>query len=47
MADWLQRFVDDGTISSDQLEEAYGMASNLGITPEDALVKLTLSLIHI
>ena len=41
MADWLQRFVDDGTISSDQLEEAYGMASNLGITPEDALVKLT------
>ncbi|MFK7819614.1 MAG: GspE/PulE family protein, partial [Planctomycetaceae bacterium] len=41
MADWLKRFVDDGTISDDQLEEAYGMASNLGITPEDALVKLT------
>lgn len=41
MADWLKRFVDDGTISADQLEEAYGMASNLGITPEDALVKLT------
>jgi type IV pilus assembly protein PilB len=41
MADWLKRFVDDGTISEDQLEEAYGMASNLGITAEDALVKLT------
>ena len=40
MKDWLHRFVDDGTISPDQLEEAYGLASSLGITAEDALVKL-------
>ncbi len=40
MKDWLHRFVDDGTISADQLEEAYGLASSLGITAEDALVKL-------
>lgn len=38
--DWLQQFVDDGSISEDQLAEAIGMASNYGITPEDALVKL-------
>ena len=40
MADWLQRFVDDGTIGESQLEEARGMAANLGITVEDALVRL-------
>ncbi len=40
MADWLERFVADGTLGPDQLEEARAMASNLGITVEDALVKL-------
>lgn len=40
MRDWLERFVDDGTISSSQLEEAHSLAANLGITPEDALVRL-------
>lgn len=40
MPDWLQRFVDDGTIGPDQLEEARNLAAELGITPEDALVKL-------
>jgi len=40
MRDWLERFVDDGTIGDSQLEEARGMAANLGITPEDALVRL-------
>ena len=40
MADWLQRFVDDGTIGESQLEEARQMASQLGITPEDALIRL-------
>lgn len=38
--DWLSKFVKDGTISKDQLEEAEGMASSMGIAPEDALVKL-------
>ena len=38
--DWLQQFIDDGTLSDSQLEEARGMASNLGITVEDALVRL-------
>lgn len=37
---WLQQFVDDGTISGDQLMEAEDMAGSLGITPEDALVRL-------
>ncbi|MCA9074128.1 MAG: Flp pilus assembly complex ATPase component TadA [Planctomycetaceae bacterium] len=37
--DWLQQFVDDGTISADQLREAEQMASNLGIPVEDALVR--------
>ncbi len=40
MADWLERFVQDGTIGESQLEEARSMAANLGITPEDALVRL-------
>ena len=40
MADWLQRFVDDGTIGESQLEEARGMAANLGLTVEDALTRL-------
>lgn len=39
-ADWLQKLVDDGSISSDQLAEADGMASNLGISPDEALVKM-------
>jgi len=38
--DWLQQFVDDGTISADQLREAEEMASSLGIAVETALVKL-------
>jgi len=37
--DWLQQFVDDGTIGADQLAEAEQMASNLGIPIEDALVR--------
>lgn len=40
MADWLERFVADGTIGESQLEEARQMASNIGITVEDALVRL-------
>lgn len=40
MSDWLQRFVDDGTIGPSQLEEARDHAASLGITPEDALVQL-------
>lgn len=40
MADWLQRFVDDGTIGESQLEEARAMAANLGLTVEDALTRL-------
>jgi type IV pilus assembly protein PilB len=40
MADWLERFVKDGTIGETQLEEARQMASNIGITVEDALVRL-------
>ncbi|MFV0443135.1 MAG: GspE/PulE family protein [Planctomycetaceae bacterium] len=38
--DWLERFVKDGTISKDQLDEAYGMAGGRGIAPEDALLQL-------
>jgi len=37
--DWLYQFVQDGTISEDQLEEAVGMARKMGIQPEDALVR--------
>lgn len=40
MRDWLERFVDDGTIGESQLEEARSMAANLGIPCEDALVRL-------
>jgi len=38
--DWLQQFVQDGTISKDQLMEAHDMAGSLGLAVEDALVKL-------
>jgi type IV pilus assembly protein PilB len=38
--DWLQKFVKDGTISADQLQEAQEVASSHGIAVEDALVKL-------
>ncbi len=38
--DFLHQFVDDGTISADQLAEAIATARNLGIMPEDALVRL-------
>lgn len=38
--DWLQQFIDDGTISADQLGEAISVASAGGIMPEDALIKL-------
>ncbi len=38
--DWLQQLVDDGVISQDQREEAEDTANSLGITVEDALVKL-------
>ena len=40
MRDWLERFVEDGTIGESQLEEARSMAANLGIPCEDALVRL-------
>lgn len=40
MADWLQKFIDDGSISPDQVSEAEGMASSLGITAGEALIKL-------
>ncbi|GAB4155562.1 MAG: ATPase, T2SS/T4P/T4SS family [Planctomycetaceae bacterium] len=39
-ADWLNKLVDDGVISQDQLAEADGMAGSLGISPDEALVKL-------
>ena len=35
MNDWLNRFVEDGTIGESQLEEARNMAANLGIPVED------------
>jgi hypothetical protein len=35
MRDWLERFVEDGTIGESQLEEARSMAANLGIPCED------------
>ena len=40
MNDWLNRFVEDGTIGESQLEESRNMAANLGIPVEDALVRL-------
>ncbi|MBM82060.1 MAG: pilus assembly protein PilB [Planctomycetaceae bacterium] len=36
----LQKLVDSGLISPDQMQEAIDMAASLGIKPEDALVKL-------
>ena len=36
----LQKLIDDGVISQDQLSEAEEMAGNLGISAEEALVKL-------
>ena len=39
MSDWLQRFVDDGTIGESQLEEARSLAASMGLTVEDALVR--------
>lgn len=38
--DYLQQFVDEGVISADQLAEAENVAANLGVLPEDALVRL-------
>ena len=38
--DYLRRLVEDGTISEDQLNEAEEMASNLGISVADAVVRL-------
>lgn len=38
--DILKKLVKDGVISKDQLQEANQLASNLGIRPEEALVKL-------
>jgi len=38
--DWLDQFVDDGSISAEQLEEAAQTASSTGITVEEALVQL-------
>jgi type IV pilus assembly protein PilB len=38
--DYLQRLIDEGVISQDQMNEAESMASNLGITAADALVRL-------
>ena len=40
MDDWLNQFVNDGTIGESQLEEARNMAANLGLPVEDALVRL-------
>lgn len=40
MSDWLERFVNDGTIGPSQLEEARNHAASLGVTVEDALVQL-------
>jgi type IV pilus assembly protein PilB len=38
--DWLQQFIDDGTISADQLNEAEAFARKMGIPIEKALVQL-------
>ena len=37
---FLDQFVQDGTISRDQLMEAEGMASSQGISVEDALIRM-------
>ncbi|MFN0198597.1 MAG: GspE/PulE family protein [Planctomycetaceae bacterium] len=39
-ADWLKKFVKDGLISMDQLNEAHDVARSAGITAEEALVRL-------
>jgi type IV pilus assembly protein PilB len=39
-ADWLQKLIKQGIISTDQLGEAEDMASNMGIGVADALVRL-------
>ena len=39
-SDFLEKLVEDGVISRDQLAEAQQMAANVGITTEEALVKL-------
>ena len=39
-ADWLQKIVKQGVISTDQLGEAEDMASNMGIGVADSLVRL-------
>ena len=38
--DWLKKYVENGTISTDQLEEARDVAANAGISVEEALAKL-------
>lgn len=38
--DWLQKLVDEGLISPDQLQEALSLASSHGISADDALTKL-------
>jgi type IV pilus assembly protein PilB len=39
-SDWVQKLVKDGVISKDQLAEAQSLATKLGITDVDALLKL-------
>ncbi|MDX1967415.1 MAG: type II/IV secretion system protein, partial [Planctomycetaceae bacterium] len=38
--DYLAKLIKDGVISRDQLEEARDLASSLGVSTEDALVRL-------
>lgn len=38
--DYLQKLINDGVISEDQLEEARDMAASLGVSIEDALARL-------
>lgn len=38
--DWIQKLIDEDVISNDQWAEAQDLAANLGIKPEEALVKL-------
>ncbi|MEX0725991.1 MAG: ATPase, T2SS/T4P/T4SS family, partial [Planctomycetaceae bacterium] len=38
--DWLKKFVKEGLISMDQLNEAHDVAKSAGITVEEALVRL-------
>lgn len=39
-AEWLQKLVEDGSISESQLQDADQMATELGVKTEEALVKL-------